>query len=561
MIARLPRRIAILNVRLCSMAEVIADTIRHGLVLPCLGFLFCLSSLHAGTTADGFVYSDHGLTITITGYAGGGGAVVIPGTINNEPVVAIGNNAFHGCSGVTYVIIPTSVTSIGVNAFHGCTSLTNVSIPNGVTSIGDNAFGDCIGLINVYFEGDAPASFGRNVFASTSPSFSVYHIPSATGFTNPWHGYDASIIQPTFPNLAYATVSPLEKLDLYLPVQPHGRAPLVVWIHGGRFTVGDKSIMPRKRFGSPPVPVGQFGPYQIQVPDVAALMAKGYAVVSLNYRLGTSPTSAVRLMAVQDAKAAIRFLRANASTYNLDPMRFAVWGNSAGGYMAATLGATGDRSTIFDDLTLGNAGVSSAVQAVVDWYGPITPSSLFIGINYLWTAHMLPPFDLAYGSADLSVPYTDGQKLQSDLISLGAAATLTIVPEAGHEDPLYTATQMIPTFDFLDQTFAVTPPSITSQPGPATAAVGGSFQMSVTATGTAPLTYQWLFNGAAVAGATNSSYTNNHVQTSAVGTYNVVVSNKGGSVKSSAVAFSIPGYTPPAAGNTGASGRGGAPSL
>jgi acetyl esterase/lipase len=520
------------------MATMFVDTIRHRLVLPCWVFLFCLSSLHAGTTADGFVYSDHGSTITITGYTGSGGAVVIPGTINNEPVVAVGNNAFHGRTG-----------------------LTNVSIPTSVTSIGNDAFRDCTGLINVYFEGNAPASFGRNVFTSASPGFLVYHIPSATGFTNSWHGYKASIIQPTFPNLVYATVSPLEKLDLYLPVQPHGPAPLVVWIHGGQFTVGDKSSMPRQRFGPPPVPVGPLGPYQAQVPDVAALLAKGYAVVSLNYRLGTGPSNAEVLMAVQDAKAAIRFLRANASTYNLDPTRFAVWGNSAGGYMAATLGATGNQSTPFDDLTLGNAGISSVVQAVVDWYGPINPTNQFIAFNYLWTANRLPPFDLAYGGADRSVPYTDGQILQADLVSLGAVSTLTIVPGAGHEDPLYMETQMIPTFNFLDRAFAVTPPSITSQPEAATAAVGGSFTLSVTATGTAPLNYQWFFNGVAIAGATSSGYTNNNVQTSAVGTYNVVVSNHGGSVKSSAVAFSIPGYTPPAGNPGAASGRGGSPSL
>jgi len=61
---------------------------------------------------------------------------------------------------------------------------------------------------------------------------------------------------------------------------------------------------------------------------------KGYAVVSFNYRLGTSFVNGA-LPATQDGKAAVRFLRANASKYGLDPNRFAVWGNSAGGYLAA----------------------------------------------------------------------------------------------------------------------------------------------------------------------------------------------------------------------------------
>ncbi|HEY5227630.1 MAG TPA: alpha/beta hydrolase, partial [Opitutaceae bacterium] len=138
------------------------------------------------------------------------------------------------------------------------------------------------------------------------------------------------------------------------------------------------------------MPVGQHGPpailirlarwvgiegiYQIQVPDVGALTAKGYAVASLNYRLLNKPGEkfySIALPAVQDGKAAVRFLRANASKYNIDPRRFAVWGNSAGGFIGAMLGVTGDQPTVFDDPALGNADVSSAVQAVVVWFGAI----------------------------------------------------------------------------------------------------------------------------------------------------------------------------------------------
>jgi acetyl esterase/lipase len=181
-----------------------------------------------------------------------------------------------------------------------------------------------------------------------------------------------AVLRPMIADLAYADKSPFQKLDLYLPTPGNNPSPLVIWIHGGGFTVGDKRSMPHRNLGPPvprhPTPAGPRGPYQIQVPDVSALTAKGYAVVSLNYRLGFSMyTDAVA--AIQDGKAAVRFLRANASKYRLDPTRFAVWGNSAGGYMAAMLGVTGDQPTTFDDATLGNADVSSAVQAVVVWYG------------------------------------------------------------------------------------------------------------------------------------------------------------------------------------------------
>ena len=115
------------------------------------------------------------------------------------------------------------------------------------------------------------------------------------------------------------------------------------------------------------------GPYQIQVPDVAALTRKGYAVVSLNYRLLRRPGDAFidyALPAVQDGKAALRFLRANAAKYGLDPEKFAVWGNSAGGFIAAMLALTGHGPTVFDDPALGNSDISSAAQAAVIWHGP-----------------------------------------------------------------------------------------------------------------------------------------------------------------------------------------------
>ena len=87
-------------------------------------------------------------------------------------------------------------------------------------------------------------------------------------------------IEPTFYDISYATLSPSQKLDLYLPPAQDRPAPVVIWIHGGAFRVGDKRSMPD-------------GPYQIQVPDVAALTRKGYAVVSLNYRLLRRPRDAL----------------------------------------------------------------------------------------------------------------------------------------------------------------------------------------------------------------------------------------------------------------------------
>ena len=257
-------------------------------------------------------------------------------------------------------------------------------------------------------------------------------------------------IKPSITDLAYAEKSPAEKLDLYLPAKGNAPAPLVIWIHGGGFMVGDKHSMPRREFGAAPKPVGLFGPYQIQVPNVATLLGKGYAVVSLNYRLGPSFMEGL-LPATQDGKAAVRFLRSNADKYNLDANRFAVWGNSAGGYMAAIIGVTGDQPTIFDDPSLGNESVSSAVQACVVWYGAVDrlPQKLTIA-TYLPSAKVLPAFKIANGDADPIISVNQAQQLQDALQKAGAKTTLTILPGAGHEDPAYMATQMAPTFAFLD---------------------------------------------------------------------------------------------------------------
>ena len=262
-------------------------------------------------------------------------------------------------------------------------------------------------------------------------------------------------IEPTFHDISYATLSPLQKLDLYLPAPQDRPAPVVIWIHGGGFRVGDKHSMPRRNFGPPPTPKGPDGPYQIQVPDVAALTRKGYAVVSLNYRLLRRPGAAFvdfALPAVQDGKAALRFLRANAEKYGLDPEKFAVWGNSAGGFIAAMLALTGHEPTVFDDPTLGNSDISSTVQAAVIWYGAIEVKDLSIA-HYITAAKVIPPILIANGDADTSVPGDQAIRLNDELLRKGAKSTLTILPGAHHEDPAFMAMQMVPTFKFLDAAF------------------------------------------------------------------------------------------------------------
>ena len=153
------------------------------------------------------------------------------------------------------------------------------------------------------------------------------------------------------PDLAYLAPDRAEKLDLYLPVAPASgkRSPAVVWIHGGGWTGGVKTENRAKEI-------------------CTTLAAAGYVAVSVDYRLGDGawPTN------LHDCKNAVRFLRANAAKYQLDPRRIAVAGGSAGGHLALMVGFTGDQPE-FEPTGAATPypGVSSQVRAVIDLYGPV----------------------------------------------------------------------------------------------------------------------------------------------------------------------------------------------
>lgn len=131
-------------------------------------------------------------------------------------------------------------------------------------------------------------------------------------------------------------------LDLYLPTQVTN-PPLVVWVHGGAWRHGSRSGMPLR--------------------DV---VRSGFAVASVDYRL--SPVARFPAQ-IHDCKAAIRFLRASARKYGFDAARVGVAGSSAGGHLAALIGVTNDHEAL--EGNVGRQGEqSSAVQAIVDYFGP-----------------------------------------------------------------------------------------------------------------------------------------------------------------------------------------------
>ena len=131
------------------------------------------------------------------------------------------------------------------------------------------------------------------------------------------------------------------KLDLAVP-KGKGPFPLIVWIHGGGWEMGSKS---------------GFGPLIDQVP-------RGYALASIAYRFSQHAVFPAQLL---DAKAAIRYLRANAKKYNIDPDRIGVSGASAGGHLAALVGTSNGVKGLDAE---GAKPEDSRVIAVVDYFGP-----------------------------------------------------------------------------------------------------------------------------------------------------------------------------------------------
>ena len=246
-------------------------------------------------------------------------------------------------------------------------------------------------------------------------------------------------------NIPYAgTTNPRQTLDLILPVKPAGETPLpvVAFIHGGGWRGGNKS--------------GGVG-------RVARYAAGGnYAGVSVGYRL---TGEAIWPAQIHDCKAAIRWIRANAKTYNLDEDKIGVWGTSAGGHLVAMLGTSGGDKAM--DGTIGpNAKHSSRVTCVVDCFGPTdflqmdahrpararlthdegnSPESLLIGgpirdnrdkvasanpITYV--SKDAPPFLIAHGTADPLVPFHQSELLDAAFRKAGLKPIFLHVVGAGH---------------------------------------------------------------------------------------------------------------------------------
>lgn len=159
------------------------------------------------------------------------------------------------------------------------------------------------------------------------------------------NGYKS--INRKYIDIPYANLSNSQKLDIYLPDTGNGPFPVIIAVHGGSFMIGDKEDQ--------------------QITPMLEGVKHGYAVVAINYRLSGEAKFPA---AINDVKAAIRWVKANAKQYKLDESKIALWGNSAGANLAALAGVTSEVKEP-DDSTLGNSNKSNIVHAVIDWFGPI----------------------------------------------------------------------------------------------------------------------------------------------------------------------------------------------
>lgn len=225
------------------------------------------------------------------------------------------------------------------------------------------------------------------------------------------------------------------KLDVIRPVQPSAKQlPAIVWIHGGGWAKGDKSSG-RSRVG----------------PFVASGNFVGFSV---GYRLSGE---AIWPAQIHDCKAAIRWLRANAERYGVDPERIGVWGSSAGGHLVNMLGVSGGIRDLEGEC--GTPGQSSRVRCVVSFCGPTEflaakrvqggrePSAVSALLGgpldekkaearqaspVTYVSAEAPPFLLVHGTADTTVPFQQAERFNDALRKAGAEVTLVPIQGGGH---------------------------------------------------------------------------------------------------------------------------------
>lgn len=234
------------------------------------------------------------------------------------------------------------------------------------------------------------------------------------------------------PNVEIGTAGnrPLLMSIAFPDTAPEKPMPVVVYIHGGGWNKED-------RLGA--------------ANSICTYIKRGYIGVSLDYRLTGEAAFPAQ---VEDVKLAIRYLRANADKYYIDPDRIGVWGTSAGGHLASMLGTSADEPDL--EGTGGWQEYSDKVQAVCDFYGPVDFTTEFAN-GYSSVTALLggkrafivpdlakkampatyaskddPPFFIRHGDADPTIPYSDSVTFAKELQDAGVYVDFKLIPDGHH---------------------------------------------------------------------------------------------------------------------------------
>ena len=387
----------------------------------------------------------------------------------------------------------------------------------------------CLGLGGTQAYAQNPGDFINKRFSSVTV---VKDIPYADVFQT---NYSTGAV-------TYVTLA----LDLYQPTGDSStNRPVIIWIHGGGFR--------RDSYKT-----------QSYIVNYANEFAKrGYVCVSIEYRRrfatgdghadadvpGTPEYPALH-DATRDARYAIDWIRTNASTYRINPGLIFIAGGSAGGRITQTVSQVPgpDTAAVYSPDTL--------FQTAWSKVGLIANATLWGGLEVPmrgWTypflvAPKILPTVLVHGTADTTIDPQNSIDLSNAITSAGGTAELHLISGAGHTPTSYDSSIIPWVANFFASEWtkslasppANEPPLIIAPPQSVTVSAGASVTFSVTATGTAPLAYQWRkYNGSVfqnIDGATGSTYSLTADTTSS---YDVVVTNPYGTATSTAATLTV----------------------
>ena len=233
--------------------------------------------------------------------------------------------------------------------------------------------------------------------------------------------------------IKYVVPGTAQLMDIYMPEHVTGTLPAIVYIHGGGWLAGSRSS-------------GEA--------SAKHFTGRGYIFCSVDYRFSSE---AIYPAQIEDCKCAIRYLRANAAQYHIDPAHIGAWGDSAGGHLVSLLGTTAHVAKLEGAGPWQNE--SSAVQAVLDWYGPTDFDPKFFkeytnadgrrmmqqllgslddtqlaadASPVTFVARGDPPFLIEQGDKDPLVPVSQSRALYDALKAVDDDVALKIIPGAGH---------------------------------------------------------------------------------------------------------------------------------